>query len=210
MQGCGKTGQGGLTLIELLVAVAIFSLLAALSYGGLANVLGKHRAVDEESQQLATLQRAFLRFGRDLEQAAPRMIRDAYGDQQPALHNRADSYKGMETIIELSVAGRRALPGEAQSSLQRVSYVMRDGSLWRLSWPVMDRAQDTAAHESMLLEGVEELGLRFLTQKGEWVTEWPIDTEVSTATEPALPKALELTLQLKHWGSLRRLYRVAG
>ena len=59
--------QAGLTLIELLVAVAIFSLLAALAYGGLINVLATRTAVDVESQRLANFQRAFLGIGRDLE-----------------------------------------------------------------------------------------------------------------------------------------------
>ena len=210
MVGARKAvGQTGLTLIELLVAVAIFSLLAALSYGGLVKVLDARRAVDVESQRLATLQRAFLRIGRDLEQAAPRTIRDAYGDQQPALHNRVDSYDGVQTIIELSVAGRRTLPGETRSNLQRISYVLRDGVLLRLSWPVLDRAQDTAAHESTLLEGVKELKLRYLTQEGAWISEWPREAAPLT-TGPVLPRAIELTMQLEHWGSLRRIYRVAG
>lgn len=205
-----STRQAGLTLVELLVAVAIFSLLAALAYGGLVNVLESSRSVDVESQQLASLQRAFLRIGRDLEQAAPRRIRDGFGDQQPALHNRVDSYEGVQTVIELSVAGRRTLPGETRSSLQRISYVLHNGSLLRLSWPVLDRAQDTVAHESTLLEGVEELKLRYLTQDGEWLSEWPREAQVATAAAPVLPRAIELTMQLAHWGSLRRIYRVAG
>lgn len=207
------TSQAGLTLIELLVAVAIFSLLAALSYGGLVNVLDSRRAVDVESQRLATLQRTFLRIGRDLEQAAPRAIRDAFGDQQPALHNQVDSYEGMQTVIELSVVGRRTLPGETRGSLQRISYVLRDGALLRLSWPVLDRAQDTMAHESSLLDGVEDLQLRYLTEDGDWLTQWPPVAAATTAVAalpPALPRAIELNIELKHWGSLRRLYRVAG
>ncbi|WP_126452309.1 type II secretion system minor pseudopilin GspJ [Sulfuriflexus mobilis] len=208
-----STRQAGLTLIELLVAVAIFSLLAALSYGGLVNVLDSRRAVDVESQRLATLQRAFLRIGRDLEQAAPRAIRDAFGDQQPALHNQVDSYEGMQTVIELSVAGRRTLPGETRGSLQRISYVLRGDALLRLSWPVLDRAQDTTAHESSLLDGVEDLQLRYLTEDGDWLTQWPpvaSATPAVAALPPALPRAIELNIELKHWGSLRRLYRVAG
>lgn len=201
--------QSGLTLIELLIAVAIFSIIAALSYGGLVTVLDSSRAVGTESQRLAILQRAFLRIGRDLEQAAPRMIRDAYGDQQPALHNRVNSYDGLQTVIELTVAGRRVLPGETRSSLQRISYVLRDGALLRLSWPVLDRAQDTAAHESTLLEGVDELTLRYLSEDGAWLTEWSADNELTT-TEASLPRAIELNMVLEHWGSLRRIYRVAG
>lgn len=203
------TRQAGLTLIELLVAVAIFSLLAALAYGGLVNVLESSRAVDEESQRLATLQRAFLRIGWDLEQAAPRPIRDAYGDQQPALHNRVDTYDGLRTVIELSVAGRRTLPGETRAGMQRISYVLRGDELLRLSWPVMDRAQDTVAHESTLLSGVEDLNLRYLTEQGEWITQWPQETESATPA-PLLPRAIEVNMDLEHWGSLRRVFRVAG
>jgi general secretion pathway protein J len=209
MVGAGKMRQAGLTLIELLVAVAIFSIFAALAYGGLVNVLDTRRAVDVESQRLAALQRAFLRIGRDLEQSAPRVIRDAYGDQQPAMHNRVDSYEGVQTVIELTVAGRRVLPGETRGNLQRISYVLRDDALLRLSWPVLDRAQDTAAHESSLLEGVEDLKLRYLTQEGEWLSQWPAEAELST-TGPVLPRAVEVTMELEHWGSLRRIYRVAG
>lgn len=201
--------QAGLTLIELLVAVAIFSLLAALAYGGLVNVLDTRAALDVESQRLATLQRACLRIGRDLEQAAPRVIRDAYGDQQPALHNRVDSYAGVQTVIELTVAGRRTLPGETRSKLQRISYVLREDALLRLSWPVLDRAQDTVAHESILLTGVADLKLRYLTPEGRWLDQWPAEVELTTA-ESALPVAIEISMELEHWGSLRRLYRVAG
>lgn len=201
--------QTGLTLIELMVAVAIFSLLAALSYGGLVNVLDARRIVDVESQQLASLQRAFLHIGRDFEQAAPRTIRDAYGDQQPALHNKADSYDGVKTVIELSIAGRRTLPGETRGSLQRITYVIRDGDLLRLSWPVLDRAQDTTAHESTLLEGVEVMTLRYLSEQGAWTDEWQTGL-ANEAGSPLLPRAIEITMELEHWGNLRRIYRVAG
>lgn len=201
--------EAGLTLIELLVAVAIFSLLAALAYGGLINVLATRTAVDVESQRLATLQRAFLRIGRDLEQAAPRGIRDAYGDQQPALRSLVDSDAGLQTVIELTIAGRRALPGETRSKLQRIGYVLREDALLRLSWPVLDRAQDTVAHESTLLEGIEDLQLRYLTAEGVWLTQWPAETEPTTA-ESVLPAAIEVNMKVEHWGRLRRLYRVAG
>ena len=196
--------QRALTLIELLIAMSIFSILAVLSYGGLATVLNSNRVIEKESQALAVLQRAFLRIGRDVEQAAPRVIRDAYGEKQPALHNRADSYDGMQTIMELTVAGHRLLPGETRTSLQRVTYILRDDVLLRLTWPVLDRAQDTAPHESILLEGVSELGFRYLNEKGVWLADWPGDGVMD------LPRAVELSLVLENWGPLRRIYRVVG
>ena len=201
--------QSGLTLIELLIAMAIFSILAVLSYGGLATVLDSSRAIGTESQRLATIQRAFLRIGRDVEQATPRTIRDAFGDQQPALHNRADSYEGLQTIIELTVAGRRVLPGETRSNLQRISYALRDGVLLRLSWPVLDRAQDTEAHESIILEGIDDLTLRYLNEEGVWLTEWAENNDSALAVQ-SLPRAIELNIKLENWGSLRRIYRVVG
>ena len=120
-----------------------------------------------------------------------------------------DSDAGLQTVIELTIAGRRFLPGETRSKLQRISYVLREDALRRLNWPVLDRAQDTVAHESALLEGIEDLQLRYLTVEGVWLTQWPAETEPTTAGS-VLQAAIEVNMKVEHWGRLRRLYRVAG
>ena len=71
--------QRGFTLLELLVALAIFALVSVMAYGGLASVLDQQFATDEIAGQLARLQKTYLLLQRDFEQLVPRPVRDEYG-----------------------------------------------------------------------------------------------------------------------------------
>ena len=59
-----------------------------------------------------------------------------------------------------------------------------------------------------LLEQVEGLNWRFMDQARQWQASWPPRDAEGKVTEP-LPLAVELTLQLKPWGEVRRLIRLA-
>lgn len=209
----------GLTLIELLLALGIFSILALLAYGGINGVLNTRQAVNQESTRLAAVQRSFVRLARDLEQVSPRAIRDVYGDVQPALQSGSDSYnykqKDKQTnsiieskatvLIEFTVAGRRVLPGQQRSSLQRVAYAADGNKLLRLNWAVLDRAQDSQPYVSVLLSEIEQLKFRFLKTDGEWLETWTIDE----AGLQELPVAIEIKFVDEKFGKLRRVFLVS-
>ncbi len=75
----------GFTLLELLVALAVFAIMATAAYSGLRSVLFTRAAVEEQNRRLADVQLAVFRLAQDIEQATPRGIRDEYGDPEPAL-----------------------------------------------------------------------------------------------------------------------------
>ena len=75
----------GFTLLELLVALAVFAIMSIAAYSGLSNVLFTRAAVETENRRLAMTQLAFHRLGQDLEQVIPRSVRDEYGEPEPAL-----------------------------------------------------------------------------------------------------------------------------
>ena len=108
-------------------------------------------------------------------------------------------------MIELTVAGRRLLPGQKRSSLQRIAYAVHDNSLLRLNWSVLDRAQDSKPYVSVMLPNVDKLKFRFLKSDGEWLTSWTID-EVGLQQ---LPIAVEVTFEDEKWGALRRVFQVS-
>jgi general secretion pathway protein J len=193
----------GFTLLELLVALALFAVLSALAYGGLQSVLRAKAQSATHSEQLEALQSAYLLLGRDLEQAAPRPVRDAYGDVRPALEGGPDG----ETLVELTHDGWPN-PGQWQRShLQRVAYAVRDGRLLRLSWAVLDRAQDSLPVEQQLLEGVGDARVRFLDGSREWQPSWPPAAAPVTDVS-ALPQAVELSLEVEGWGRIVRVFRI--
>ena len=140
----------GFTLLELLVALAVFSILSIAAYSGLRNVLFTRAAVEAQSQRLAAVQLAVFRLEQDIEQAAPRSIRDEYGDLQAALLGSELS----DDRLTLTRAGWDNPLGQPRANVQRVAYRLREGRLWRLHWPVLDQGGRIEPRETLLLDRV--------------------------------------------------------
>ena len=80
-----RWSNAGFTLLELLVALAVFSIMGAAAYSGLDSVLQTRAAVADQSERLGEVQMAFALLERDIEQIIARPIRDDFGQQQAAL-----------------------------------------------------------------------------------------------------------------------------
>ncbi|MGD8998846.1 MAG: type II secretion system minor pseudopilin GspJ [Granulosicoccaceae bacterium] len=196
--------QSGMTLLELLIAVAVFAVLATLAYGGLDAVLNTSRAAQEEMARLAEVQRALARISADIEQMAVRPVRDNYGDTLAPLRIEQDDSLGAR--IEFTRHGNHNLTGQARSTLQRIAYTLRDGRLVRQSWGVLDRAQDTIPYEAELLEGVTRFEVDVLQAQQAEAAGQPGEV----AGTQVLPGAVEIRFELQQWGEFRRLIRVAA
>jgi general secretion pathway protein J len=194
----------GFTLLELLVALAIFGLLAAMSYSGLWAVLEQQSHTEQAADRLGELQKMYLIMQRDIEQIVPRTVRDEFGDEQPPLIG-GDS-------LRLTRGGWRNPAGRQRSTLQRVGYAYEEQQLVRYTWSVLDRAQDSEPLKLPLSEDVERMGLRYLDGNDAWKEQWPdtaagIDADAADEL-PALPKAIEVTLEHKNFGTLVWLFQL--
>jgi general secretion pathway protein J len=195
----------GFTLLELLVALAIFGLLAAMSYGGLQAVLNQQWHTEQAADQLAELQKMYLLMQRDIEQVVPRLVRNEFGDAQQPLVG--------DDSLRLTRGGWRNPAGRLRSTLQRVGYAYEEQQLVRYAWSVLDRAQDSEPLKQPLIEDVEQMQLRYLDGNDAWKEQWP-DTSgvVSTAADPSefpeLPKAVEVTIEHKTYGTLVWLFQL--
>ncbi len=197
-----RPGAGGFTLLELIVAIAIFALISAMTYPSLIHILDMGDQVERQNARLAEVQKAIALIGRDLRQIVDRPVRDAYGGTLRAVAGGT----GAIPPLELTRTGWRNPVGWNRSHLQRVAYLLVDGDLIRQSWTVLDRSTDSVAAEAVVLEGVEALELRFMGADRQWHEFWPpADAEGSV-----MPKAVEVILDLEDWGRINRIYRVAG
>lgn len=198
----------GFTLLELMVALAVFSIMATAAYSGLRNVLFTRAAVEAQSQRLAAVQLAVFRVEQDIGQAVRRGIRDEYGEAQAAMSGGELT----DDRLILTRAGWDNPLGQPRADLQRVAYRLREGRLWRLHWDVLDRGGALEPRETLLLEKVRAFRTRFL-EGDEWRNEWP-----PTPTDDAdrkkkldvLPRAVEINLTLEDWGEITRLLLVPG
>jgi len=191
----------GFTLLELLVALSVFSLVSVMAYSGLRTVLQSKQQTDLHAMRIHQLQSAVLMLERDLEQFVPRAVRDEYGDEQPAL-STADS--GTRQLA-FTHAGWSNPIATARSNLQRVAYGIEDEQLVRSSWSVLDRAQDSEPYQAVLLDKVREIKLRYMDNSRKWQTQWP-PADLASGDSIPQPLAIEVTISLEDLGDIRRVF----
>ncbi len=194
----------GFTLLELLIAITIFSIMATFAYAGLGIILDSKQQTEQHLERLAKMQLGLHLMQMDIEEAVDRPIRDEYGDTQPALRSGGLSNQ----LLELTRSGYANPMKLPRSQLQRVAYELEEKTLYRLTWPVLDRAQGVEPRRQKLFDGVANLTLGFIDEKLERQTSWPPSAQVGENTAPsALPKGVELVIETEHMGTLRRVFR---
>lgn len=157
----------GFTLIEILIVLAIFSIIGLIGAQLVTRVLDNNRVLSERGARLSEVQRSMQILQRDLLQISARGIRDQLGDPLEPLMIGADG------MIEFTRFGWRNPLGRPRSELQRVGYIVQDEILYRAYWMVLDRAPDSEPQLQELLQGVEQAEFFALDVSGNEHSFWP-------------------------------------
>jgi len=197
--------QSGFTLIEVLVAMAVFAVLSALAYMTLGQTLSNSEMLTERMDRLQAVQRTMSLLSTELLQAAPRSIRGDLGDTQPALI----SDFGAAFALQLTHNGWPNSAGVPRSTQQRTAYRIEDDELLRYHWNVLDRTANNIAVATVLLDNIESLTFRFLQQNGEWTEQWPPTSGQPSSDTNLLPRAVTIVLVLHDEGELTRVVEVS-
>lgn len=198
----GLGAEQGFTLLELLVALAVFAVMSVVIHSSLTSMLDTRRHLEESSRRLAELQSFFRVVGRDIEQAAARPVRDGFGETLPAL-----SWVPVPGHLQLTGGGWRNPAGLPRSTLQRVAYRFSDNDLIRDTWGILDRAPDSEPFSRVVLRGVQRFDAVFIGADEQVFTVWPPPDRSGGSPAPdQLPRAVRLSLDVAGWGRLERLF----
>jgi general secretion pathway protein J len=194
------------TLIEVLVAMAIFAILSALAYGTLSQTLLSAEILGDRMDRLQALQRTIRMLSDDIHQLSPRPVRDELGDNfSPALSTGFQS----GFAIELTRNGWNNPMVLPRSTLQRAAYRIEEDELVRYHWTVLDRTLSNEPVAVVLLDGVESIQFRFYQANGEDIDQWPPLSQNGPANMRLRPRAVEIILRLVDEGEITRLVEVA-
>lgn len=190
--------EQGFTLLELVVAIAIFALMAAFAYGGLGSVLNLSASTTQQSERLGEVQRAIAMLERDLESVVVREPLADFGAQGDP------PFRGDKQSLLVTHKGVPNPLGLARSDLQQVAWNFTGGSLVRAASAQLDEPAG-AKEPSMqpVLSGVSEVEASYLDGERQWVGQWP-KQQGDAAPEP-LPRAVQLRIFLSDWGLVRRV-----
>jgi general secretion pathway protein J len=113
-------------------------------------------------------------------------------------------------IADLTRAGWSNTAGQQRSTLQRVSYGLVNDVLKRSYQTSLDTVQGNKPVVQDLFTGVKAIQLRYLDSNQSWQNQWPPPTLAQSDGLVARPVAVELIIEFKDWGRIRRLIEVAG
>lgn len=190
--------QRGFTLMELMVVLGIFGVVAVMAYGGLAGVMNARAHVTESLERTEALQKAYLSLRNDFQQLRARSIRDNFGMAQGPL------VLDPQGAVEFTRNGWRNPLGAPRPSLQRVRWRLEDHRLIRGYFRVLDRAQNSEPVEVAVLDKVDSVEWRFMDKTLQWHSQWPVVGGAPNIGDT--PRAVELTLHLADIGPVTLLF----
>lgn len=199
----------GFTLLELLVALFVASVMFAMGYAAIAEATRQRSDIAQAQQSFGQLQRAVRVMAADLASLEARPVRDELGRGTVAA---VEASGVANRVLAFTRGGRASASGHVRSSLQRIEYSLIDGALVRTTSPVLDAVQGSVAVRRVLLREVDGVQLRFLDVRGEWQNTWPPSDSAAPDRAPlrARPLAVEFTLQSSRYGTIRRVIEVPG
>lgn len=174
--------QTGFTLLELVIAMAIFALLGLASWGLFDGVVRAQQGTASHEREFRRLQRAVAVIERDMMQLT----------EQPVVLQ--------QTVLQLQRSHWRNPLDQPRSERQTLTYRLDNGVLWRESQgdgtPIMQRQK--------LLDDVRELHWRLFDRQSGWRKEW------TPGRGTQAPLAVELHMSAGRFEAIRRVLLLPG
>ena len=178
------------TLVELLVALAIFAVLSGFAYRALDTMLQSREALERESRKWRDVTVFVGRVERDLAAVLPR--RPAVGASGVALAPISSAIDAANGRSGLAITRSGSpLQENALAAPQRIAYRLEGTQVQRLAWNSVDAAPRDEPSPVPVLADVRALDFRFLDATGEWRASWGLPGSAQT-----VPNGVEMRLQL--------------
>lgn len=192
--------NNGFTLVELLVAMAIFALISGFAYRSLNAMLDSREAVQNESRKWRDVAVFVGRVERDLDSVLPRVGLGSSGAPIMPVSSALDTVTDGNGLA-VTRAGT-PLQDNALAAPQRVAYRLKDGAVERLTWASVDAPPRSDPAAVRVLPQVTALAFRFLDAKsGEWRATWGLPG----SAENNAPAAVEMSFTLASGETIVRL-----
>lgn len=210
----------GFTLVEVIVAIGIFSILSVGCYRIVNGIINAQERVNTHSEKLREISRAIRIIESDFQQIIDRKIIDNNGNLLSAYITDLQSFTNEKIKAEFTRTGYRNPLFSKRANVVRVSLGYQDemdqadyktnidkesGYLIRSIWPVLDRGNNNEPEKQILLAGVLSLDFEYLDANENWISEWP---PLGTASQKSsdIPYAIKLKITMDGDFTIERVF----
>ncbi|MHA0902057.1 type II secretion system minor pseudopilin GspJ [Enterobacter ludwigii] len=185
--------QRGFTLLEMLVAIALFALLSLMGYQMLGSVVQNQQITHRHHQRMGEVQWLFTMLENDLAHARIRPL--GFADFL------VDENEHLSTLTLVKSNWRNPGGWYTRSELEKVRWEFSHttGSLQRISLHQPESLSPETRLPRARLDNIENVNWRFW-HKGHWFNHWP--------TPDKLPEGVEITLDTPDLGLLTRFFLI--
>lgn len=202
------SGEAGFTLLEVLAALFIVSMISAAGLAVMNNALNAQDVMNAREVRLRELQvsRALLRD--DIAQMTRRVVREQFGEPNPFVFQ--GGLTDSEAPLLAFTRSGWSNPGgvEPRGPLQHVAYFWRGEDLVRRTRLRADVTPDTPIIEQVVLTGVQELRVTFASNEWDgapvWLDLWEVTLETQAFTP--VPRLIALDFTLQGVGDVRHVF----
>lgn len=192
----------GFTLLEILIALSVFAILATITSSALYHAFNTRSHVNQQAERLNNLQLAMSIIRRDTQQILERSVR---GNE---LH-LFPPFTGQSNYIEFTRGGMvNPFNNALRTTLQRVAYLCRKDQLIRRSWEVLDSPNRNQPQDKILLDNLNQCHFAYLAHNHQTLTEWHEFALKQDQRQETLPSAIQFSLNLTDWGKMTILFTI--
>ncbi len=198
-----KNKQHGFTLLELMIAIAVFAFMSAAAYSGLHNSIKADENFRRAMKDVEALQMTFVLLEKEIAQRVNRPIRDELGGIEEALILEGGR------LLTFTRGGNLSSLQMHRAELTRVQFglfsQLEGDVLGRNFWKNLDRVQGDEPIPTPLLKDVKKLEIKILDSQNNWNDSWPAATASPNTLQA---RAVEILLEMEGWGEIRRLIQL--
>lgn len=195
-----QAAQAGFTLVEVLIAMFIFSLITLGSLAALTSALRGKDQLSKKVSDITNIELSRVLIKSDMSHIVLPVTRDIYGNVEPYVFSG-----GVSELLSFSRAGRTNPGGlEPRGDLERVRYVFEGDTLIRRSLSHAHPAPNTPVNDRVLIDGLRSVDIRF--HAGDFQHRF---IEIAADNSGALPDYIEFDMMFLNGDKIVQYFELA-
>jgi len=186
--------RNGFTLIELMVAILIFSIISTMSYRIILILVKTKEVVTSNQQKWSSLSRFMNRVNEAWINKMPIPVYDTNGKIMPDVYGRETINEKYDSQLEITIAGSIGDNVNKSTPPKRVGFRFINNKIFYVIWNVLNRVQSTQPEIYLILDNVKNFNIEYLYTDQQWRAFWP----ANGGNLYSSPVAIKMTIELEN------------